>query len=132
MNPFAASHSSLRILLVKESTIDAIALECVLEDLGYRVVAVAVTLKQAEKILYEMAGAIDLVIFDALLAGMPSFALSERLHAYQLPAIVQSTMTENDVRALSFEEAYLPQFCADVDIHQMIVGMGLGVESRIA
>ena len=132
LNPYAASNFSMRILLVKESTIDAISLECILEDLGHRVVAVAVTLDQVDKILFEMAGAIDLVIFDALLSGMPSVALSEKIADYNLPAIVQSIMTEEDIRALSFQDEYLPQYCTDEDIHRMFCDMGLSITNRIA
>ena len=99
----------LRILVIEDRTVAAISLECMLEDLGHRVVSVAVTPPQAERALLRDAGEVDLVIYDALLVGLPSLHIAQKIRQSDLASVVTSTMPEADLRALGFESPYLPQ-----------------------
>ena len=121
--------SPLRIMLVEDRTLAAITLECLIEDLGHLVTAVAATPAGAERELRHVAPNIDLVIFDALLVGMPSLRLAETLRRHDLPAIVTSTMPEADVRALGFKERYLAQPFTDLNVGRLL---GRAREARIA
>ena len=110
----------LRILLIEDRTVAAITLECLLEDLGHTVVAVAATPPQAERALLRHMGAIDLVIFDALIVGLPSLGIAEQLAERHLPHLVTSTMPEADLRALGFDAPYLAQPFTDVGVAQAL------------
>ncbi len=106
----------LRILLIEDHTVAAITLECLLEDLGHSVVAVAATPPQAERALSRFANQIDLVIFDALIVGLPSLRIADHVRRCDLPGLVTSTMPESDLKALGFDAPYLPQPFTDVSV----------------
>lgn len=106
----------LRILLIEDRTVAAITLECLLEDLGHSVTAVAATPPQAERALQKHANQIDLVIYDALLVGLPSLHIADLVDWYGVSGLVTSTMPEADLRALGFEAPYLAQPFTDVAI----------------
>lgn len=108
--------SPLRILLIEDRTVAAITLECLLEDLGHDVVAVAATPPQAERALSRAAGHVDLVIYDALLVGLPSLNIAELVKWCDLPGLVTSTMPEPDLRALGFDAPYLAQPFTDIAV----------------
>ena len=112
--------SPLRIMLVEDRTPVAITLECLIEDLGHLVTSVAQTPAAAEKLLSHVAPNTDLVIFDALLVGMPSLRLAEHLRWHEVPGVVTSTLPEADVRALGFREPYLEQPFRDVALFQFL------------
>jgi CheY-like chemotaxis protein len=106
----------LRILLIEDRTVAAITLECLLEDLGHTVSAIALTPPQAERALQRHADAIDLVIYDALLVGMPSLKVADLVDWYGLQGLVTSTMPEPDLRALGFNAPYLAQPFTDIAV----------------
>lgn len=105
---------AMNILIVEDDTVASIDLECILEDLGHRVVAVAVSPVFAEKALRRHD--VDAVIFGATLVGLPPFALAETLARRGLPAAVTSKHPEEFVRVLGFKAPYIakPYFLDDV------------------
>ena len=110
----------LRIMLIEDRTVAAITLECLLEDQGHQVTAFAATPVQAERVLRAAAPKLDLVILDALLIGLPSLGVAERLEQLDLPFVVTSTQPEAEVRKLGFSAPYLAQPFSDVKVRQAI------------
>ena len=114
------TQNPLRIVLIEDRTVAAITLECLLEDQGHTISAVAATLQQAEQVLKDPRTAADLVIFDAFLIGLPSLNLAETLKRFDLPVVVTSTKSEAELRALGYQEPYLAQpFVAD-DVAELL------------
>ena len=107
MTQSSASKHSLGILLVEDETVAAIDFECMAEDLGHRVVAAAITPVQARRIMRDLPGEIDLVVFGARLVGLSSRDFSRFLARADVPAIVASRFPEADLRAEGFEEPHL-------------------------
>ncbi len=96
---------SLNFIVVEDGTVASIELECILEDLGHRVAAVAVSPGFAQKAL--RMHDIDAVIFGATLVGLPPYALMDALSRQGIPAAVSSVHPEEFVRVLGFEVPYL-------------------------
>ena len=95
----------MNFLVVEDGTVASIELECILEDLGHRVAAVAVSPKFAQKALG--AHDIDAVIFGATLVGLPPYALMDAVLRKGIPAAVTSAHPEEFVRVLGFKVPYL-------------------------
>ena len=114
------TQNPLRIVLIEDRTVAAITLECLLEDLGHKVPAVAATPQHAERVLKDRRTAADLVILDAFLIGLPSLNLSERLKQFDVPVIVTSTKSEAELRALGFDEPYLAQPFTAMDVAKLM------------
>ncbi len=112
--------SSLGFLLVEDDTVAAIELECILEDMGHHIVAVAVAPKAAKKALMQRGGEIDAVIFGARLVGLPAFSLAQSLSCAGCPAIVSSDQPESVVRALGFDEPYLAKPFLALDVAHVV------------
>ena len=113
-------HPSLGILLVEDETIAAIELECMIEDLGHRVVAAAVTPVQARRHMRDFGHRIDLVIFGAHLVGLSSLDYARSLARADIAAVVTSRLEETEVRLQGFEEPYLAKpFDAD-DVSRLL------------
>lgn len=98
---------SLRFLLVEDQTVAAIALECILEDLGHSVIAAAVEPRAAERALAMHGDAIDAVILGADLVGISSLTLARHLRGRGIPCAVSSRLPEPVLRALGFTEPRL-------------------------
>ncbi len=103
------TQNPLRIVLIEDRTVAAITLECLLEDLGHTVSAVAATPVQAKRALKDPKVDADLVIFDAFLIGLSSLNFAEDLKQYGLPAVITSTKPEAELRTLGFDAPYLAQ-----------------------
>ena len=99
------SAPSLNFLVVEDGTVASIELECILEDLGHRVAAVAVSQKFAQKAL--ATHDIDAVIFGATLVGRPPYALVDAVSQQGILAAVTSVHPEVFVRVLGFKMPYL-------------------------
>lgn len=110
----------LRIVLIEDRTVAAITLECLLEDLGHKVSAVAATPLQAGRVLKDPRTAADLVIFDAFLIGLPSLNLAKKLKQFDMPVVITSTKPESELRALGFDEPYLAQPFAEADVAKLM------------
>ena len=111
---------SLRFFLVEDDTVAAIELECILEDMGHSVAAVAVAPKAAEKTLMQHAKKIDAVIFGATLVGLPAFSLARSLAMTGCPAVVTSSQSEAVIRALGFTEPYLGKPFSRLAVNRLI------------
>ena len=114
------TQNPLRIVLIEDRTVAAITLECLLEDLGHKVPAVAATPPQAERVLNDRRTAADLVILDAFLIGLPSLNIAEKLKQYDVPVIITSTRPEAELQALGFDEPYLVQPFAATDVAKLM------------
>ena len=112
------TESSLDILVVEDETVASIELECVLEELGHRVVDVAVSPLSAEKALRTRK--IDAVIFGATLVGLPPYALAETLEQLGLPAAVTSAHSEDFVRVLGFKAPFVAKPFARDDVARVL------------
>lgn len=114
------TQSPLRIVLIEDWTVAAITLECLLEDMGHTVAAVAATPMQAERALKDRRTAPDLVICNAFLVGLPSLHLVESYQAQGLSVVVTSTQSEGDLQALGFDAPYLAQPFTDKTVAQVL------------
>lgn len=128
MTPDAA----LRILLIEDDTVAAISLECVLEDLGHQVIAVAGTPSQADRMLKGCAHLADLAIYNAYLIGMPRLGLAERVAQTGLPALVTSTRSAGELQAFGFTDPYLPQPADHGDVALALSGFERRAETVAA
>lgn len=120
MTPCSLKRPSLGFLVVEDDTVAAIDLECLLEDLGHRVVAAAVAPSMAERALREHRGDIDAAIFGATLVGLPSFRLARMLEAAGLPAVVSSAQSEQVVRALGFAQPCLRKPFRPIEVARVV------------
>ena len=98
---------SLGFLVVEDDTVAAIDLECILEDMGHTVIAVAMSSKAAAKALEKHRAKVDAVIFGATIVGLPAFPLARSLIETGCPSVVTSAHPEEVVRALGFSEPFL-------------------------
>ena len=104
----------LNFLVVQDSTLGSIELECILEDLGHRVSAVAVTPAVAMARLADASSRIDAVVFGAMLLQMPAYQLAREVARLGLPAAVTSEHDETFVRTLGFDLPFIAKpFCHD-------------------
>lgn len=110
----------LNFLVVEDENVASIDLECLLEDLGHRVVAVAVSTPCAIRLLDEREGEIDAVIFGATLIGLPPFALARKLARTDLPVVVTSAHSEEFVRVLGFTAPYLAKPYRRADVARIV------------
>ena len=101
------SDDRLRFLLAEDDTVAAIDMECILEDLGHEVAAVAVVPAMALRALRTDAADVDAVIFGASLLGLPSDDLSRWLRRAGIPGVVTTREPASIVRAMGFHEPCL-------------------------
>ena len=101
------SDDGLRFLLAEDDTVAAIDIECILEDLGHEVAAIAVVPAMALRALRNDAADVDAVIFGASLLGLPSDDLSRWLRRAGIPGVVTSREPAAIVRAMGFHEPCL-------------------------
>jgi CheY-like chemotaxis protein len=99
----ASDPSELRLLVVEDDPIIAMELEDELSDLGHHVLAVAGTVKQALRLVRELAEQIDAVILDANLGGDSSFPVADALRERRIRYVVASGYEAKDLRARGFE-----------------------------
>jgi DNA-binding response OmpR family regulator len=110
----------LNFLVVDDDNLASIELECLLEDLGHSVAAVAVSTPCAIRLLDEREGEIDAVIFGATLIGLPPFALARKLARTDLPVVVTSAHSEEFVRVLGFTAPYLPKPFRQAEVARIV------------
>ena len=115
-----SENKPLGFLLAEDDTVAAIELECILEDMGHIVTAVAVAPRAAEKALARHRSQIDAVIFGATLVGLPAFSLARTLALSGCPAIVTSTQPKAVVRALGFTEPYLEKPYSRLAVNRLV------------
>ncbi len=96
---------ALKIMLVEDETVAAIDLECLIEDLGHRVVAVAITPVEARRRMKSVP--VDLVILRSTHVGLSSLDFARSLRRVGMPAVVTSRQSEFELRALGFTEPTL-------------------------
>lgn len=112
---------ALDILIVEDETVASIELECVLEDLGHRVVDVAVSPLFAEKTL--KTHKVDAIIFGATVVGLPPYALAEMVKRLGLPAVVTSAHTEDFARVLGFKVPFIRKPFVREDVARVLSGL---------
>lgn len=122
------AQQSLNFLIVQDSTLSAIDLECVLEDIGHRVVEVAVTPDAAHTRLQAVSHRVDAVIFDAMQVGLPAYQLAREAERLGVPAVVTSSYPETFVRVLGFQQPCLSKPYR----HDAVVGVTSTLEPRAA
>ncbi len=110
----------LQILIVEDDTVSSIDLECILEDLGHQVAAVAVSPVFAAKALKTRH--VDAVIFGATLVGLPPYALAKSLELQGLPAAVTSSHSEEFARVLGFKAPFLRKPYQHEDVAKVLDG----------
>lgn len=123
---------SLNFLLAEDDTVAAIDLECILEDLGHRVTAVAVSPGMALRELELHADRIDAVIYSDILVGMPSHSLAHVLSRDGRPSAVVSRRPEAIVRARGFQDPYLAKPFAVRDVGRLVRGFGTAGATAVA
>lgn len=115
---------ALTFLIVEDDTVASIELECVLEDLGHSVAAVAVSPGLAEDALRTHEHEIDAVIFGATLVGLPPFRLRDALMRRGIPSAVSSKHPEEFVRVLGFRMPYIAKPYRLDDVARIFPGRG--------
>jgi len=110
----------LDILIVDDGTVASIELECILEDLGHRVSAVAVSPAFAVKALKTCK--VDAAIFGATLVGLPPYALARALKQKGIPAAVSSPHSEEFARVLGFDAPFLRKPYEHEDVAKIVDG----------
>lgn len=103
MSHTTSKNGSYRFLLVEDDTVASIDLECILEDLGHSVTAVAATEDRAVEQLRQNVGGIDAAILDADLVGRSSLPVANDLRQRGIPCVIASEMREQQLRLLGFE-----------------------------
>lgn len=88
MNPTTPANESLRFLLIEDSTVASIDLECILEDLGHTVTAVAASRRRAREAIRKHLGAFDAAIVDSELVGRSARPLLDALGRRGIPHAV--------------------------------------------
>lgn len=110
----------LGILLVEDETVAAIDFECIVEELGHRVVAVAITPVQARRAMRDIGSQIDLVVFGARLIGLSSLEFGRSLSRAGMAAVVTSREAETELRADGFGEPYLAKPFDDIEVARIL------------
>jgi len=105
----AAMTRGLDLFLVEANTVDAIALETILEDLGHRVVEVAASLGQALDRLEDAADEIDGVLLTPRLIGRSARPLVLRLARLGIPYVVLTDAPHVALRRMGFRAPRLAQ-----------------------
>ena len=93
----------IRFLLVEDDTVASIDLECILEDLGHSVTAVAASRDRATEQLQRNPEAIDAAILDADLVGHSSLPVANALRQRGIPCVIASEMRSEQLRLLGFD-----------------------------
>ena len=86
------STEPIRFLLVEDDTVASINLECILEELGHTVTAVAATQRRAREALHRHMEQIDAAILDHDLVGQSSKPLADSLSRRGIPCAVASAL----------------------------------------
>lgn len=93
---------AMRFLLVEDDTVASIDLECILEDMGHSVTAVAGSRSRAGEELMAHSHEIDAVILDDVLAGQSSLPLMDALNRVGIPCVIASEHGEELLRRMGF------------------------------
>lgn len=105
----------IRFLLVEDDTVASIDLECILEELGHSVTAVAATRTRANEQLRRNRDDIDAAILDADLVGRSSLPVAEALRRRGIPCMIASDLCEAQLKKLGFEGVTIGKpYSADV------------------
>ena len=88
---------SIRFLLVEDDTVASIDLECILEELGHSVTAVAATEGRAAEQLQRNPDAIDAAILDADLVGRSSLPVANDLRQRGIPCVIASETRKQQI-----------------------------------
>lgn len=100
----ASESVKLRLLVVEDDAIIAMELEDQLRDLGHHVMGVAGSVKQALRLVEELAEQIDAVILDANLSGVSSYPVADVLKQRRIRYIVASGYEPEELRAQGFDD----------------------------
>ena len=97
----------IRFLIVEDRTVTAIELECMLEEQGHSVVAVAVVPALAERVLKQQSHCIDAVILGAEQVGITSLPMVQKLVRRGMPVVITSQKPASKLRAMGFDAPVL-------------------------
>jgi CheY-like chemotaxis protein len=97
-------HNPLRLLVVEDEALISMDLECILEELGHRVLGLAANNAQALALLDRHADDIDGAVVDVNLGGSSSAPVAEALRARGIPFIVASGYEREELQRLGFSE----------------------------
>lgn len=103
MNHVSLVEGPMRFLLVEDDTAASIDLECILEDLGHSITAVAATRVRANEALRRNLKCMDAAILDADLVGKSSLPVANALRSRGIPCVIASDLGDDALRRLGFE-----------------------------
>lgn len=103
MNHVSLTDGPMRFLLVEDNTASSIDLECILEELGHSITAVAATPDRARQALQRDQGMIDAAILNADLVGKSSLPVADALRRRGIPCVIASELGDDVLRRLGFE-----------------------------
>ena len=107
MSQISNSNAPMRFLLVEDNTAASIDLECILEDLGHSITAVAATRDRAREQLQMNVDAIDAAILGADLVGQSSLPVADALRQRGIPCLIASELGDAALRHLGFRDEIL-------------------------
>lgn len=104
MTPEMIQETPMRFLVIEPSTVASIDLECILEDMGHTVTAVAVSKRRASEVMRLHRGAIDAAIVNAGVVSRSARPLIDALKSRGISCAV----------ANSDETPYTPKRVAEI------------------
>lgn len=110
----------LRFLVVEDETVTAIDLECMLEEMGHTVTAVAMNRGAADRILSADGNHFDAALVDANLAGKSAMPVVEILRSRHIPFAVASGYSRQHLQDLGFDEVSIEKPFRSQDVARTV------------
>lgn len=119
-------NGQLDILIVEDESMIALELEMMIKDLGHRVVGIAAKPQQAISLIASLGPGIDGVFLDANLAGQSAVPVAERLRECDIPFVVVSGYSFNELIKLGFDRSGVQKPYGSRQIEQALKNFGTG------
>jgi CheY-like chemotaxis protein len=94
----------LKLLVVEDEAVISMDLECILEDLGHRVLGAAASVDRALELVNRFSADADGAVLDVNLGGTSSVPVAEALRARGVPFVVASGYERAELEQLGFVE----------------------------
>ena len=120
--------AGLRVLIVEDIGMVAVALKTMLEELGCTVVGIAPRVPEAEKLAREEQ--VDGVLLDLNLGGEYAFAVTDILHDRKIPFIIMSGYDVEQLCPKLADEPQMPKPFDRAPLEQMMLAVFRGQGRR--
>lgn len=120
--------AGLRVLIIEDIGMVAVALQTMLEELGCTVVGIAPRVPEAEKLAREEQ--VDGVLLDLNLGGEYAFAVTDILHERKIPFIIMSGYDVEQLCPKLADEPQMPKPFDRAPLEQMMLAVFRGQGRR--